>query len=161
MKYLKLLELAKPYLCNNDLGAGHTIRVLEIAKANYSKYDLDDTWKDAVFSLIALHDIGGREIKEQYEKDPVIAKELLNKLEFNPFDIKLICSFIERHHERLSNPHDIFKILFDSDQLVKFSKEEFSHYDSRSNFNWHAVIGSFYNPDLKKQAALLLKERMT
>ena len=159
MKYKKLLGLAKPYLEKNDFGVAHTLRVLEIAKRSYGKYDLDETWKDIVFSLIVLHDIGGSEIKDQYKKGPIIAKRLLEKLGYAQFDIKLICRFIATHHERLEEPNEIFKILFDSDQLVKFSKEEFNHYNSKSNFNWQSVINSFYNADLKETAREFLEER--
>jgi len=156
MKYMQLLELAKPYLAKNDLGAEHTLRVLDIAKKNYGKYDLDETWKDIVFSLVVLHDIGGPTVKEQYEKGPVIAKKLLEKLGYHSFDIKLICGFIQRHHERLNEPHEIFKILFDSDRLVMFSEEEFNHYNSRPNFDWNSVIDSFYHNDLKETAKKLI-----
>lgn len=159
MKYKKLLELAKPSLEENDFGVGHTLRVLEIAKKNYDKYDLDESWKDTVFSLVILHDIGGSEIKDQYEKGPVIARKLLNKLDYHPFDIKLICGFIERHHERLKDPHDMFRILFDSDQLVKFSKEEFNHYNSKPNFDWKSIIDSFYNNNTKESAKRLLESK--
>jgi len=160
MKYPKLLEHAKPYLRKNDLGAEHTLRVLEIAKKNYDRYDLDESWRDIVFSLIVLHDIGGPTIKEQYEKGPKIAKGLLEKLEYHSFDIKLICGFIAAHHERLEEPHEIFKILFDSDQLVKFSREEFNEYNSRQGFNWENIINSFYCDGLKAIAMNLLKQRL-
>ncbi len=156
MKYKELLELAKPYLENNDFGMGHTLRVLGIAKENYCKYDLDKSWKDIVFSLIVLHDTGGSGIKDQYEKGPIIAKKLLEKLNYHNFDIKLICGFIARHHERLQDPHDMFKILFDSDQLVRFSKEEFNHYNLRPHFNWQNVIDSFYHDDIRNSAKKLL-----
>jgi len=157
MKYEKLLELAKPHLEENDFGVEHTLRVLETAKKNYDKYDLDQSWKDTVFSLIILHDIGGSEIKDQYEKGPIIAKELLEKLNYHQFDIKLICNFIARHHERLNNPHDMFKILFDSDRLVMFSEEEFDHYNSRKDFKWQEIIESFYHNSIKKSAKNLLE----
>ncbi|MEA2038132.1 MAG: hypothetical protein U9O94_11595 [Nanoarchaeota archaeon] len=152
MKHKQLLELAKPYLEENDLGVDHTLRVLEIAKKNYDKYDIEESWKDLVFSLIVLHDVDGSEIKDQYEKGPIIAKKLLEKLNYHKFDVKLISNFIVRHHKRLEDPHDMFKILFDSDQLVKLSKEEFNIYNSRSDFNWRRVIDSFYNDKLKELA---------
>ncbi len=160
MKFEKLLELAKPYLEKNDFGVSHTLRVLDIAKKNYNRYDLDKSWKDTVFSLIVLHDIGGSEIKDQYEKGPIIAKKLLGRLNYSKFDIKLICNFISRHHERLQDPHDMFKILFDSDQLVKFSKEEFDHYNSKPRFIWEKVIDSLYCTSLKDLASDLLKKRL-
>lgn len=159
MRYEKLIELATPYLEKNTLGVEHTLRVLEIAKKNYSKYDLDESWRDVVFSLTVLHDVGGKEIKEQYEKGPKIAKGLLEKLGYHKFDIKLICMFIARHHERLDEPHEIFKILYDADHLVMLSKEEFRVYDSRAGFGWENVINGFYNAGLKELARKLLKER--
>jgi len=158
-KHEQLLRLAESYLKKNDFGINHTLRVLDIAKKNYNKYNLDESWKDNVFSLIILHDIGGSEIKDQYERGPIIAKELLGKLSYHNFDIKLITSFIARHHEKLKNPHDMFKILFDSDQLVKFSEEEFNHYNSKQNFDWNTIIGSFYLDELKDLAKRLLKDR--
>ncbi len=160
MKYENLLKLSKPYLEKNDFGIEHTLRVLEIAKKNYNKYDLDQSWKNIVFSLIILHDIGGSEVKDQYEKGPIIAKKLLEKLDYHKFDIKLICSFIARHHERLDNPHDMFKILFDSDQLVKLSREEFNHYNSKPSFIWEKVIDSLYCTSLKGLGGDLLKDRL-
>ena len=92
------------------------------------------------------------------EDDP-LPKELLEKLGYHQFDIKLICAFIARHHERLNDPHDIFKILYDSDHLVMLSKEEFKIYDSRAGFEWENMINGFYNAGLKEQAVRLLKER--
>ncbi len=159
MKYEMLLELAKPYLEKNDLGVAHTIRVLDIAKKYYDKYDLDESWKDLVLSLIVLHDIGGSSIEEQYLEGPKIARKLLEKLDYHPFDIKLICSCIERHHERLDNPHDIFRILFDSDHLVMFSEEEFPCYNSKPNFDWESIINSFYNTNIKEIAKQIAKMR--
>ncbi len=159
MGYEKLIELATPYLEKNTLGVEHTLRVLKIAKRNYGKYDLDDSWKDVVFSLIVLHDVGGKGVKEQYENGPKIARELLEKLGYHKFDIKLICAFIAKHHERLDDPHDIFKILYDADHLVMLSKEEFNVYDSRPGFSWEKVIDGFYNSDAKESARRLLKER--
>ena len=159
MRYKKLLELSKPYLEKNDLGVEHTLRVLEITTKNYNKYDLDRSWKDIVFSLILLHDIGGKTIDEQYKKGPKIAKELMERLGYHKFDIKLICNFIARHHERLNNPHDIFKILYDADHLAMLSKEEFNIYNSRPGFSWEKIIDSFYNASLKALARRLLTER--
>ena len=150
MKYEKLLELATPYLEKNDLGVNHTLRVLEIAKENYNNYDLDEFSREIVYSLIILHDIGGSKIKDQYEFGPKIAKELLTKLDYHKFDIKLICECISRHHEKLEDPHDIFKILFDSDRLVMLSEEEFQNYNSRQNFDWNKIIESFYNDKAKE-----------
>lgn len=159
MKYPRLLELAKPYLEGNELGVGHTLRVLNFVRENYGKYDLEESWKDIVFSLAVLHDIGGSTIEEQYSEGPRIAKELLERLDYHPFDVKLICGFIAKHHERLEDPNDIFKILFDSDRLVMFSEEEFEHYTSKAGFDWRKVIDGFYNADLSSMARKMLNKR--
>ena len=159
MKYQKLLELAKPYLEKNDMGAEHTIRVLGTAKKNYSKYNLNRSEKDIILSLAVLHDIGGPTIKQQYDKGPKIAKKLLEKLKYCSFDINLICKIISIHHNRLDNPSDIFKILYDSDHLVMFSEEEFPYYDLKPNFNWKEVIDSIYHDDMKVEAKELLEKR--
>ena len=156
MKHQKLLELARHHLENNDLGVEHTLRVLNTAKKNYSRYDLDESWKDTVLSLIILHDIGGSTIKEQYENGPKIAQKLLKKLNYPTFDIKLICKMISKHHEKLSSPHDAFKILFDSDRLVMFSEEEFKHYETT---DWQKIINDFYDNDVKNHAIKTLEER--
>ncbi len=130
---------------------------MDVARKNYDKYSLDRTWKETVFSLVVLHDIGGSEIKDQYKRGPAIARKLLNKLDYKKFDINLICTFIAKHHERLEDPHDVFKILFDSDRFVMFSKEEFNNYNSRPGFDWQGIIDDFYNDDLRKLAKKLLK----
>ncbi|MFC1705072.1 HD domain-containing protein [Nanoarchaeota archaeon] len=159
MKYENLLHLAKPYLEQNDLGLDHTLRVLSIAIKNFDKYKIEPTWKDTAYSLIVLHDIGGSEIKEQYEQGPKLARKLLTKLEYTLFDINLICGFIAKHHERLENPHEVFKLLFDADRLVMFSKQEFADYNSKPGFDWNKIVEGFYNNDLKEQAKRLLKQR--
>ena len=57
----KLFELAEPYSEKNDLGVGHTKRVLKIAKQNFK---IPQEMKEFVFAAIILHDIGGRTVKE-------------------------------------------------------------------------------------------------
>ena len=159
MKYEQLFEFAQPYLEENEMGISHTSRVLEIAKTNYYKYGLDDSWKDAALSLAVLHDFGGPTIKEQYSKGPKIARMLLERLGYQKFDISLICTFIAKHHERLNNPHEIFQLIYDSDKLVMLTEEEFYRYDSNPNIDWNEIISSLYSNFSKEIAICMLNER--
>ncbi len=156
----KLLELAEPYLEKNELGVGHTIRVLDIAKKNYHRYRLSKFNREIVFSLIVLHDVGGSSIRAQYQKGPVIAKRLLERLKCPALDISIICMIITKHHERLENPDDLFKILYDSDRLAMFSGEEFIYYNANPGFRWKDIITSFYDADVRNSAKKLLNKRM-
>ena len=72
----------------NDFGAAHTKRVFRIAKENFF---IEKEIEDLTFAAIILHDIGGCIIKEQYEKGPTIAAELLKKLGCPTVFIKQVC----------------------------------------------------------------------
>jgi len=107
---------------------------------------------------IILHDIGGSSIKEQYEKGPKIAAKLLKQVGYDDQTIKEVCEIIRTHHEKLENPSEAFKILYDSDQLVKFSKEEFEHYNSQQNFDWNKIIENLYHEHSKRSAVEMWKK---
>jgi hypothetical protein len=108
------------------------------------------------FVSIILHDIGGSTIKEQYEKGPKIAKGILKKLKYPDNFIKQVCKIISTHHEHPDNPAEPFRTLYDSDKLVMFSKEEYPHYNSRSDFDWNKIIDLMYS----KQAKHLTEETL-
>ena len=130
-KYPRLIDLfkaAKPYLERNDFGVEHTIRVLKTA---IECFKIPSEIEEFVLACIILHDIGGKSIREQYERGPQIARALLNSLGYDDEFIEDVCAVIGTHHNRLEEPSEAFKILYDSDQLVKLSDEEFKYYDSR------------------------------
>ena len=147
--------LATPYLEKNDLGAGHTKRVLEIAR---KRLRIPVETEELVVASIILHDIGGGTIKNQYEKGPEIAAVLLKQLDYPKAFIGNVCEIIRTHHERLNNPPVAFKILYDADQLVRFSEEEFPYYESTGT-NWNAVIERMYFSESKVWAMELLREK--
>jgi len=151
----KLLKLARPYLEKNDFGVEHTRRVLTLAQSHFS---IPNDIMDEVFALIILHDIGGSSIKEQYERGPKIAEKLMKKVGYSEQITKEVCNMIKRHHEKLEDPSKSFKILYDSDQLAKFSKEEFQYYDLK-NIDWNRVINSMYFNSSKVIARKSLKAR--
>ena len=139
-KYTALFELAKPILGKTDLLMEHTKRVFEIAKTHF---EVPDELEELVYSTIVLHDIGGMSIEEQYEKGPEIAADLLEKLGYDEAMIQEVCELIGIHHEHPEKPSEAFKIIYDSDQLVRLSPEDFHYYDS-SDFNWEEMIEMMY-----------------
>ena len=154
-KLEKLLLLATPYLEKNDLGVSHTKRVLEIAQ---KRLKIPVEIEELTVASIILHDIGGGNIKIQYEKGPEIAAALLKQLGYSKEFGDKVCEIIRTHHERLDNPPLAFQILYDADQLVRFSEEEFPYYESTGT-NWNAVIERMYFSESKVWAMELLRER--
>ena len=151
----KLFELAKPYLEKNDFGVTHTQRVFNIAKKNFT---INDESKEEIYALIILHDIGGSSIKEQYERGPLIASELMKQLGYPDSIIVNVCEMIKHHHEKLDDASEPFKILYDSDQIVKFSEEEFHYYSSRK-IDLDPLIDSMYYDNSKILAKKMLSLR--
>ena len=156
MDYEKLFALAKPYLEKNDMGSAHTSRVLAIARKNFS---IPKELEDLTVSAIILHDIGGSTIKEQYEKGPKIAASILNRMNCDEVFIEQVCKIVGTHHDHPEKPSVPFKILFDSDKLVMFSKEEFPYYDARPNFDWDKIVDAIYSEQGKILARKTIKQR--
>jgi hypothetical protein len=151
-----LFALAKPFLEKNDFGIAHTRRVLHIARANFV---IPLKFQELTFASIILHDIGGSSIKQQYEKGPEIAKSILRKLGFEAGFIEEVCEIIGTHHDHPESPPLPFRVLYDADKLVMFSPEEFSHYNSRADFNWEEIVNLIYSEHAKRLAKELLKQR--
>jgi hypothetical protein len=153
----ELLSLARPYLEKNEFGVDHTLRVLEIAE---KRLGIPQELRELATAAIILHDIGGSTVKEQYEKGPGIATALLGQLAYPNDFITSVCGIIGTHHERSENPSEEFKILFDADQIVRFSDQEFPIYESAGT-NWNHIIGRMYFEKSKAIARGLLEERQT
>ena len=148
--------MATPYLEKNDFGVSHTKRVFNIAKRNFPvKKELEVL----TFASIILHDIGGSTIKEQYEKGPKIATDILKKLGCPDFFIREVCEIISTHHEHPDKPSEPFRTLYDSDKLVMFSKEEYPYYNSRKDFDWNKIVALLYSEKAKHLAEELLAQR--
>ena len=152
----KLFLLATPYLEKNYFGVGHTKRVFEIAKQNFT---IKSELQDLTFAAIILHDIGGSTIKEQYEKGPQIAAVLLKKLTCIDNFIRQVCEIISTYHDHLDNSSEPFRILYDSDKLVMFSQEEYEYYNSSKDFNWNKIIALLYSVEAKRLAESWLSQR--
>ena len=156
MDYEKLFALAKPYLEKNDMGSAHTSRVLAIARKNFAS---PTELESLTVSAIILHDIGGSTIKEQYEKGPKIAESILKQMNCDEDFIEEVCKIVGTHHDHPENPSMPFKILFDSDKIVMFSKEEFSYYDARPDFDWNKIVDAIYSEQGRNLARKTLRQR--
>ena len=152
----KLFELASPILEKNDFGVGHTKRVFAIAQENFS---VKKEQEELTFSAIILHDIGGATIKEQYAKGPQIASTLLKQLGLPDEFIKQVCEIVGTHHEHPENPSEPFRILYDSDKIVMFTKEEFECYNSMKDFDWDKIVDLIYSDKGKQVARGMLVQR--
>lgn len=156
MKYTNLFELAKAYLERNDFGSAHTKRVFDMVR---EIFDVPAELEDLVYTSVILHDIGGSSVRDQYEKGPEIATSLLHQLGYKKKFIHEVCKIIRTHHDHPENPSQAFRILFDSDRLVMFSRDEFPYYSSRQNFDWEEIIDSMYSEHAKHLAKMLLYQR--
>ena len=156
MDYEKVFGLAEPYLKKNDFGMPHTRRVFEIAKNNFV---IPKEIEELLFCSIVMHDIGGSTIENQYKLGPEIAAVILRNLGYKESFVQEACEIIRTHHDHPVNPSLAFKILYDSDKLVMFSPEEFSHYDSKPNFNWNKIIDLIYNEHARDIAIKLLNQK--
>jgi hypothetical protein len=140
----------------NDFGIAHTKRVFDIAKQNFP---IEPELQELTYTAIIFHDIGGSTIKDQYEKGPQIATQILKKLGCHDNFVKQVCDIISTHHEHPNNPSDPFRTLYDSDKLVMFSQEEYQYYNAREGFDWTNVVNLIYSKKGQELAKQLLTQR--
>jgi hypothetical protein len=154
----RLFELARPYLERNDFGVAHTQRVFDIAQENFA---IPPELQELTFSSIILHDIGGGSIKDQYEKGPKIATSILKQLGYAERFIEEVCEIIRTHHDHPDNPSLPFRVLYDSDKLVRFSPEEFPYYNSTADFDWNKIVNLIYSEHMRQLAKKMLQQRQS
>lgn len=152
----KLWQLATPILKQNDFGASHTQRVYNIAKQHFpAQFPMEDL----TYASIILHDIGGCSIKDQYEKGPQIATDILKQMGCSESFIRQVCHIIATHHDHPETPSDAFKSLYDADKLVMFTPEEYPTYNSRAGFDWEKIINLIYSENGRVLAREMLAQR--
>ena len=152
----KLFELAKPYLEKNDFGVSHTQRVYNIAK---EYFPVRPDFEDLTYASIILHDIGGSTIKEQYEKGPKIAADLLKQLDCPDNFIAQVTQIVGSHHDHPENPSMPFRVLYDSDKLVMFTSQEYPYYNAREGFDWGKMVALIYTEKGQALAKSWLAQR--
>lgn len=156
MVEIKLFRLAAPILEKNDFGVSHTQRVLDIAKEHFT---VKPELQDLTYASIILHDIGGCTIKDQYEKGPQIAAQLLKQLECSDNFIKQVCEIIATHHDHPDLPSEPFRTLYDADKLVMFTPQEYSYYDAHEGFDWNRIVDLIYSKKGQELARIWLEQR--
>ena len=50
-------------------------------------------------------------------------------------------------------------MLYDSDKIVMFSREEYPHYNARADFDWSKIIALIYSKKGKQLAEKMLAQR--
>jgi len=156
MNWETVFQLAKPYLKKNDFGIPHTRRVFEISKKNF---DIPQDLEELIYCSIIMHDIGGSTIQKQYQDGPGIAGSILKKLGYDKSFVDEVCEIVRTHHDHPDNPSLAFRILYDSDKLVMFSREEFSHYNMKQDFDWNKIVDLIYHEHARDLAKELLQQR--
>ncbi len=152
----QLWKLATPILEKNDFGVPHTQRVYNIAKQHFpAQFPMEAL----TYASIILHDIGGCSIKDQYERGPQIATELLRQMGCSESFIRQVCLIIATHHDHPEVPSDAFKSLYDADKVVMFTPEEFPTYSSREGFDWEKIISLIYSEKGRALAREMLAQR--
>jgi hypothetical protein len=140
----------------NDFGVAHTQRVFNIAK---QYFPVKSELEDLTYASIILHDIGGSTIKDQYEKGPKIAAELLKQLGCPTDFITQVCEIVGTHHDHPDNPSEPFRVLYDSDKLVMFSPQEYPYYNAREDFDWDKIVALIYSKKGQEIAKSWLAQR--
>jgi hypothetical protein len=152
----RLFKLATPILEKNDFGVSHTQRVYNIAKEHFP---VKVEHQDLTYASIILHDIGGCTIKDQYEKGPKIAAQLLEQLNCPHSFIEQVCTIIATHHDHPDNPSEPFRTLYDSDKLVMLTPQEYPYYNTREGFNWDKIVDLIYTEKGRDIARIWLAQR--
>jgi len=83
----------------------------------------------------------------------------LRELGFSIEFIKQVVDIVGSHHEHPDHPSEPFRVLYDSDKIVMFSKEEYPYYNSRENFDWNKIIALIYSTQGKQLAEQWLQQR--
>ena len=116
--------------------------------------------EELVFCSIIMHDVGGSTIQKQYRDGPGIAGSILKILGYDKSFVDEVCKIVHTHHDHPDNPSLAFKILYDSDKLVMFSREEFSHYSMKPDFDWNEIVDLIYHEHARDLAKELLRQRI-
>jgi hypothetical protein len=107
----------------------HALKVLDFAEALLAR---EPGCREVVVAAAILHDIGIRqaELKHgsaaggyQEIEGPPIAREILEKLEFEEAVIDHVCRIIANHHSARDIDTPEFRILWDADWLVNIPDE--------------------------------------
>ncbi len=152
----RLFQLATPILEKNDFGVSHTQRVFDIAKEHFP---VAPPLQELTYASIILHDIGGCSIKDQYEKGPAIATQLLKQLDCKDSFIRQVCLIIATHHDHPDNPSEPFQALYDADKLVMFTPQEFAYYNAQEGFDWNKIVALIYSKKGQELAKNWLAKR--
>lgn len=127
-----IFEMIK-YFRDDSKRINHALKVFGFSEAISSSENLKNIQKDTLLYSAILHDIGIKESERKYNstagkyqesEGPLIAKDILNRLEIPEKIINRVC-FIIGHHHTYNAIDDIdFQILVEADFLVNIFEDE-------------------------------------
>jgi len=181
--FQKIYNLALPYQDKRN-DKGHAKVVMDFAFKILNYKDADEA---IVIPAAILHDVGWSQISEKErmklfdtklwsKKDQIIrechqyegvrvAKEILEKINYNPENIKVILEIISEHDTRKNPISEEDKIVKDADKLWMFSPEGFKADLFRRKIkpvDWIKVLQSVIGSKkfFTDTAALIAKEEL-
>ena len=108
---------------------GHAARVARYAERLVQEEKADPA---VVLTAAYLHDIGLKEAEKKYERNaaahheeegPIVARELLEKLDAKHDLIEEVCDIIRHHHHPKGDESANFKVVFDADRIVNIEEQ--------------------------------------
>lgn len=121
LEELKIVFRDVPY------GVDHTLKVLQLAEEIMDGENISQDKRELISIVAILHDIGALEAQRKYGsmeakyqelEGPIIARQILEKIGYEPSKIDRVC-FIVGHHHTPSKIDDIdFEIQWDADLIA-------------------------------------------
>lgn len=131
----KVIEEMKKVFRERPQGIEHTLNVLENAEEIMKHEQLSEDQQELIRILAILHDIGIPEalIKHgsskatfQEKEGAVIARRILEKLEYDPDKTDRVCYIVGNHHKASKIDGLDFQILWEADLLENMKAMEIS-----------------------------------
>lgn len=132
----KALNEMKKIFSEVPYGVEHTLRVLKYAEDIMDGENLNSNRRELISIVVILHDIGAIEAQKKYgsmdaayqEKEgPVIARKILNEMNYPPKAIDRICYIIGNHHTPSKIDGIDFQIQWEADMLDNLKHTNFGN----------------------------------
>ncbi len=131
----RLIEAMKRVFGEDQRRIDHALKVLDYAQQINQQ---EEACGKIVIAAAVLHDIGIHKAEKKYGSSagkyqeiegPPIARDILEKLDFETAEIDHICKIVANHHSAKDIDTPEFRIIWDADWLVNIP-DEFPNADS-------------------------------
>jgi HD superfamily phosphodiesterase len=129
-----ILEMKNIYH-DNPKGIEHTLKVLEYTEMIVDSESFNSEDKEKISITAILHDIGipeairkygSSEAKYQEKEGEIIAREILERLNYKPNLIDRVCYIVGNHHTKSKVDDLDFQIIWEADMLVNLENKHLS-----------------------------------